>query len=317
MGTVYLARSPGGRKVAVKLIRADFATDTEFRRRFAREVTAVRAVSGAYTAPVIDADTECATPWLATAFVPGPSLWQAVRSEGVLSAEHVRELGAGLAEALVNIHAAGVVHRDLKPQNVLLGDDGPRVIDFGIARIDGSTAITQDGVYIGTPEFMSPEQFTRRQIDGAGDVFSLGSVLTFAATSLSPFGPGTSEQAMYRIVHEEPRLDAVPAELVGLIRSCLAKRPESRPSPTDLLDWLGGRAATRVDTGRPGNTLPLGPPPPPPAPEEERWPAPTLRDPAQALSGGGSSLVPNAQALLAAGLTDELVIEAARRDRRY
>jgi serine/threonine protein kinase len=339
MGAVYLARSRSGRTVAVKVIRMEFVTDPDFRRRFAREVAAAQAVSGPYTAAVVDADPEAAEPWLATAYVPGPSLWHAVRDGELFDERRVVELGAGLAEALVSIHAAGVVHRDLKPQNVLLAPDGPCVIDFGIARISGSSAITVEGVFVGTPEFMSPEQFSSRRIDGASDVFSLGSVLVFAATGHGPFGSGSSEQLWYRIVHEEPDLTGVPAGLTTLIRHCLAKRPETRPRPADLVNWLASRVtehtalrplppepdpyadryADPYSGVGPGPEPAPGPgPEPDPAPEPAPTHPPTLVDPGPAAPDipvppgrdADDSLALDAHALLLAGLTDELVIEA-------
>ena len=316
MGTVYLARSPGGRSVAVKVIRDDLALDPDFRRRFAREVAAARAVNAAYTAPVVDADTDCATPWLATVYVPGPSLWHAVSNEGVFRPGKVRTLGVGLAEALTRIHAAGVVHRDLKPHNVLLADDGPRVIDFGISRVSGSSAITEPGVFLGTPAFMSPEQFTGARISGASDVFSLGAVLTFAATGTGPFGEGTNEQLHHRILYREPELDRVPVELAPLIRRCLAKRPEDRPAPLDLLH--GFDRCTVADEDRPTVVIPP-PRPRPPIPPLPGHP-PTVRadgvrkaEPAR--SDRRSDPLLDVRALLDAGLTDELLTEAVRRGR--
>ncbi|WP_380558131.1 protein kinase domain-containing protein [Streptacidiphilus alkalitolerans] len=238
MGRVYLARSRGGRRVALKVIRAELADDPDFRARFAREVASARAVGGAFTVAVLDADAQAETPWLATEYVAGPSLSEAVREHGPLPADSVRALAAGLAEALVAIHRAGVIHRDLKPSNVLLASDGPRVIDFGISRAVEATELTRTGVIVGSPGFMSPEQIEGHQVTPATDVFSLGAVLAFAASGAGPFGEGSAPSLLYRVVHSEPRLDAVPEELRGLVGSCLAKDPVSRPGPDALLDRL-------------------------------------------------------------------------------
>lgn len=208
MGWVYLGRSPAGREVAVKVVRPELAAEGEFRERFAREVAAARVVSGAYTAAVIDADTEADLPWLATMYVPGPSLAEAVRTDGPLPEPQVRRLGAGLVEALQAIHAARVVHRDLKPANVLLASDGPRVIDFGISRVDGAPGLTQAGIVVGTPPFMSPEQIKGAQAGPPSDVFSLGGVLVYALTGRAPHGSG--EAVRYRVVLAAPELDGVP-----------------------------------------------------------------------------------------------------------
>jgi serine/threonine protein kinase len=240
MGQVYLARSPGGWLVAVKVIRPDLAEEDGFRARFAREIAAARNVSGMYTAPVVDSDAEAKRPWMATAYVPGPSLSAAVKDGGPLPLASVLTLAAGLAEALGAIHRVGVVHRDLKPSNVLLGADGPRVIDFGISRAAERTALTESGAVMGSPGFMSPEQATGRgQVGTASDVFSLGAVLTFAATADGPFGGGTIPALLYRVVNEEPDLTRVPARLRPLIERCLAKSPAARPTPADLLTILG------------------------------------------------------------------------------
>src|SRR5262252_3371017 len=191
MGRVFLGQSPGGRLVAVKLIRPELAADPEFRARFAREVAAARHVSGMFTAAVVDADPEGPQPWLVTAYVPGPSLSAAVGRHGPLPVSSVLTLAAGLAEGLGAVHAAGMVHRDLKPSNVLLASDGPRIIDFGIARALDAPALTQTGGVLGSPEFMSPEQALGRPAGPASDIFSLGAVVTYAATGASPFGDGT------------------------------------------------------------------------------------------------------------------------------
>jgi outer membrane protein assembly factor BamB len=237
MGQVYLGRSPGGREAAVKLVRPELAGDAEFRRRFAREVAAARRVSGAFTAGVLDADAEGTPPWLATVYVPGPSLADAVANHGPLPLESVLALGAGLAEALEAIHAAGVVHRDLKPSNVLLAADGPRVIDFGISVAAEATALTRTGTVIGTPGYMSPEQLTGgTPVGPPSDVFSLASVLVYAATGTGPFGDGGGHALSFRVVYEAPELAAVPGPLRALAEPCLAKKPDQRPTVAWLLD---------------------------------------------------------------------------------
>lgn len=237
MGRVYLGRSRGGRVFAVKVIRPELAEDREFRLRFAREVAAARLVNGVYTAGVVDADPEGSPPWLATAYVPGVSLDRAVAEHGVWPEVSVTVLAAGLAEALEAIHGAGLVHRDLKPSNVLLAADGPRVIDFGISVAGGGAGtLTRTGVVVGTPGFMSPEQLTGGEIGPASDVFSLGAVLAFTAAATSPFGTGSAQGLMFRIVYEEPDLGAVPERLLPLVVRCLAKRPEDRPGLAEILD---------------------------------------------------------------------------------
>ncbi|MHA6762510.1 serine/threonine-protein kinase [Streptacidiphilus sp. PAMC 29251] len=238
MGRVYLARSRGGRRVALKVIRAELADDQDFRARFAREVASAKAVGGAFTVAVLDADPQAETPWLATEYVAGPALSEAVREHGPLPVDSVRALAAGLAEALMAIHRAGVIHRDLKPSNVLLAADGPRVIDFGISRAVEATELTRTGVIVGSPGFMSPEQIEGLPVTPATDVFSLGAVLAYAATGAGPFGEGATPALLYRVVHSAPRLDAVPEQLRGLVGSCLAKDAAARPSPDALLDRL-------------------------------------------------------------------------------
>jgi eukaryotic-like serine/threonine-protein kinase len=235
MGRVYLGLSPGGRPAAVKVIRADLAQDPEFRARFRREINVARKVSGLFTAPVIDADVDGEVPWLATAYVGGPSLADAVRDHGPLPVRSVLELAAGLAEGLSAIHAAGVVHRDLKPTNVLLAEDGPRVIDFGISRAVEASALTHTGLVVGSPGFMSPEQAEAREVGPPSDIFSLGAVLAFAATGQGPFGAGSTPALVYRVVHSPPQLDRVPAEVRPLVERCLAKDPAHRPTARDLL----------------------------------------------------------------------------------
>ncbi len=239
MGQVFLARSAGGRLVAVKVIRAELADEPGFRARFAQEVAAARRVSGLFTAVVVDADVSGEVPWLATGYVAGPSLSDAVDTHGPLPAYSVLTLAAGLAEGLQAIHAAGVVHRDLKPTNVLLADDGPRVIDFGISRAAEASVLTQAGTVMGSPGFMSPEQAEGRQVGPASDVFSLGTVLAFAATGEGLFGSGSPPTLMYRVVHQPADTSRLPVEIRSLIEHCVAKDPQQRPTTADLLAELG------------------------------------------------------------------------------
>ncbi len=239
MGRVFLGRSVGGRPVAVKVIRADLAANPEFRARFRREVAAARQVNGLFTAGVVDADADGLMPWLATVYVAGPSLEQAVAEHGPLPAEAVKALAAGLAEGLAAIHAAGVVHRDLKPSNVLLAADGPRVIDFGISRAAETGALTQTGLVIGSPGFMSPEQAEGGEVGPPSDVFSLGAVLAFAASGQGPFGTGLTAALVYRVVHSPPSLEKVPEEIRSLVERCLAKDPAQRPAASDILHETG------------------------------------------------------------------------------
>jgi serine/threonine protein kinase len=238
MGQVFLGRSPGGRLIAVKVVRSELAGQAEFRQRFAHEVAAAQKVSGLFTAPVVDADVDAPVPWLATAYVPGPSLADAITGHGPLPATPVLALAAGLAEGLGAIHAAGIVHRDLKPSNVLLADDGPRIIDFGISRAAEAAVLTGTGVVFGSAAFMSPEQARGHQVGPPSDVFSLGAVLTFAATGQGPFGTGSSNTVLYRVVFTAPDTSGLPARLRPLVERCLAKDPEQRPSTEQLLAEL-------------------------------------------------------------------------------
>ncbi|MPY37221.1 serine/threonine-protein kinase [Streptomyces adustus] len=235
MGLVYLARSASGRRVAIKTVRTELAEDQLFRVRFTREVEAARAVSGFYTAAVVDADPRAAVPWLATAYVPAPSLEEIVNDCGPLPAQAVRWLAAGVAEALQSIHGAGLVHRDLKPSNVLVVEDGPRVIDFGIASGVSNTRLTMTNVAVGTPAYMSPEQAKdSRSVTGASDVFSLGSMLVFAATGHPPFHGANPVETVFMLLREGPDLEGLPDELRPLIESCMQMEATGRPNPADL-----------------------------------------------------------------------------------
>ncbi|AZM48026.1 serine/threonine protein kinase [Streptomyces sp. WAC 06738] len=252
MGRVFLGRSPGGATVAVKVVHPHFAHDDEFRARFRREVEAARRVGGAWTAPVLDAGPDDDVPWVATGYVAGPSLSDAVAEHGPLPEETLRPMGAGLAEALAAVHGLGLVHRDVKPSNVLLTLDGPRLIDFGIARAtDGTASLTASGASVGSPGYMSPEQILGRPVTGAGDVFSLGAVLVFAATGQSPFPGDSAPTLLYLVVHEEPQLHGLTGELGELALACLSKDPAGRPEPAELVDRLtaGGEAAHLVRPG--------------------------------------------------------------------
>ncbi|MES4889157.1 PQQ-binding-like beta-propeller repeat protein [Streptomyces sp. NPDC096012] len=245
MGVVHLARSTSGMKLAVKVVHAEFARDPEFRGRFRQEVAAARRVSGAFTAPVVDADPEAERPWMATLFIPGPTLSEHVKRNGPMAPEQVRRLMAGLAEALRDIHRVGVVHRDLKPSNVLLAEDGPKVIDFGISRPTDSELRTETGKLIGTPPFMAPEQFRRpREVGPAADIFALGSVLVHAATGRGPFDSDSPYVVAYQVVHDEPDLTGMPESLAPLVRRCLAKEPDERPTPDELMRELRSVAAS-------------------------------------------------------------------------
>lgn len=261
MGLVYLARSASGRRVAIKTVRAELAEDQLFRVRFTREVEAARAVSGFYTAAVVDADPRAAVPWLATAYVPAPSLEEIVNEAGPMPAQAVRWLAAGIAEALQSIHAAGLVHRDMKPSNVLVVEDGPRVIDFGIASGVSNTRLTMTNVAVGTPAYMSPEQARdSRSVRGASDIFSLGSTLVFAATGHSPFHGANPVETVFMLLREGPDLNGLPDELRPLIESCMRMEAESRPTPADLQAQLAPHlfSTGSDDTGTASAWLPPG-----------------------------------------------------------
>lgn len=300
MGLVYLARSASGRRVAIKTVRTELAEDQLFRVRFTREVEAARAVSGFYTAAVVDADPRAAVPWLATAYVPAPSLEEIVNDCGPMPVQAVRWFAAGVAEALQSIHGAGLVHRDLKPSNVLVVEDGPRVIDFGIASGVSNTRLTMTNVAVGTPAYMSPEQAKdSRSVTGASDVFSLGSMLVFAATGHAPFHGANPVETVFMLLREGPDLSGLPDDLRPLIESCMQMDPTARPNPADLQAqlaphlfgsgsddsgtasaWLPEKAVSLIETrrgGRPaakpqqtsgrsgGGARPAPVPPPPPS----------------------------------------------------
>ncbi|MDB1088959.1 serine/threonine-protein kinase [Streptomyces sp. ACA25] len=234
MGVVYLGSDRRGQRVALKVIRPDLAEDPEFRSRFAREVSAARRIRGGCTARLVAADLDAAKPWFATQYVPGPSLHDRVADGGPLPAAETAAIGAALAEGLVAVHEAGVVHRDLKPSNILLSPKGPRIIDFGIAWSTGASTLTHVGTAVGSPGFLAPEQVRGAAVTPATDVFSLGATLAYAALAESPFGQGSSEVMLYRVVHEEAQLHGAPPALAPLLRACLAKSPGERPSTVQL-----------------------------------------------------------------------------------
>ena len=249
MGVVYLGSDRRGQRVALKVIRPDLAEDQEFRSRFAREVSAARRIRGGCTARLVAADLEAERPWFATQYVPGPSLHDKVAEEGPLTAADAAAIGAALSEGLVAVHEAGVVHRDLKPSNILLSPKGPRIIDFGIAWATGASTLTHVGTAVGSPGFLAPEQVRGAAVTPATDVFSLGATLAYAAMGDSPFGHGSSEVMLYRVVHEEAQLRGVPDALAPLVRACLAKDPEDRPSTLQLSMRLKEIAAREAQGG--------------------------------------------------------------------
>ncbi|MEU6993386.1 protein kinase [Streptomyces sp. NPDC046465] len=254
MGVVYLGSDRRGQRVALKVIRPDLAEDQEFRSRFAREVSAARRIRGGCTARLVAADLDADRPWFATQYVPGPSLHDKVAAEGPLSAADVAVVGSALAEGLVAVHEAGVVHRDLKPSNILLSPKGPRIIDFGIAWATGASTLTHVGTAVGSPGFLAPEQVRGATVTPATDVFALGATLAYAGMADSPFGHGSSEVMLYRVVHEEAQLHGVPDALAPLIRACLAKDPEERPSTLQLslrLKEIAAREAQGIGDVRP------------------------------------------------------------------
>lgn len=274
MGRVYLSHTQGGRPVAIKVVRPELADDPAFRRRFRREMEAARRVRGAYTAELIDGDADGAPPWLATLYVPGPSLAEAVGRGGALPVPAVLWLTAGVAEALQAIHGAGIVHRDLKPSNVLLASDGPRVIDFGISLATGVSSYTATGSTIGTPQFMAPEQASGGTVTAATDVFALGQTVAFAALGEALYGDGPAVSVLYRIVHSEPDLSPLPARLRPLIARCLAADPAERATLAEVLEWCREQLGEDADAGAgptvwrevTGPEVTVPPPVPDPAP---------------------------------------------------
>ncbi|MEU8626174.1 serine/threonine-protein kinase [Streptomyces sp. NPDC048669] len=249
MGRVYLSHTPGGRPVAIKVVRPELADDPDFRRRFGREIRAAQRVRGAYTAELIDADADGVPPWLATLYVPGPSLSEAVARRGPLSVTAVLWLMAGMAEALQAIHAEGIVHRDLKPANVLLAADGPRVIDFGIALAADGTSYTATGQTVGTPAYMAPEQASGQEVTAATDVFALAQTAAFAVLGRPLYGDGPGVYVLYRIVHSEPELSLLPEPLRPLFARCLAADPAERATPAEVVEWCRQRLGAEADAG--------------------------------------------------------------------
>ncbi|WP_331727923.1 serine/threonine-protein kinase [Streptomyces sp. NBC_00158] len=259
MGQVFLGASASGRRVAVKLIRPELAGTARFRERFAREAAAARQVGGFHTAQVVDAGPAAEPPWLATAFVPGPTLQRLVDAEGPLDPAAVLRLGAGIAEGLAAIHRCGLVHRDLKPGNVIMAGDGPRIIDFGIAHESGADAMTRTGPVMGTYAYMSPEQVRGEALSPAGDVFAFGSVLAFAATGRSPFDATTVPAIVHRVVSEAPRLDGLAVPLRELVGACLAKDPAQRPGMDEVLARLSVTGPGPAAGGAPGGAAGAAP----------------------------------------------------------
>jgi eukaryotic-like serine/threonine-protein kinase len=251
MGRVYLASTPAGRPVALKIVRSELGEDPNFRTRFRREIEAAQRVHGLYTAQLVDADPDATPPWLVTTYVPGPSLEEAIEHQGPMPEAMVFRLIAGVAEALAAIHAADVVHRDLKPSNVLLASDGPRVIDFGIAQAQEATSLTRSDVMMGSPDFLSPEQVLDLPITPAIDVFALGSIAVYAAVGRPPFGYDNIMAVAHRVVHEPPDLTGCPAQLLTLIEACLEKQAKDRPSPGQIIEFCVTRAATTADSSQP------------------------------------------------------------------
>lgn len=327
MGRVYLGRTPAGSAVAVKVVHRAYAGDASFRQRFAQEVAAARRVQGLYTVPVVDADLQADEPWLATAYVPGPSLQHAVAEHGPLPADAALALIAKVAEALQSIHAADVIHRDLKPSNIILTAEGPKVIDFGIARAADVTAVTATGMRTGTPAYMAPEYIRGQSVTEAGDVFALGVVAHFAATGRLAFGGGNDHGVTYRVLEQAPDLDGCPEPVRAIAAGCLEKAPERRPTPAEVIAQCRGIATptvTDVDTltaapaprpapatpgppSAPGSPMAPGSPdaatrttPPPPGSAEADPPAtptPAAHAPTQVVAPDGEANPPGADPL--------------------
>ncbi|MBI0297466.1 serine/threonine protein kinase [Streptomyces sp. PRKS01-29] len=324
MGRVYLGRTPAGSAVAVKVVHREYAGDASFRKRFEQEVAAARRVQGLYTVPVVDADLRAEEPWLATAYVPGPSLQHAIAESGPLAADAALGLTARVAEALQSIHAADVIHRDLKPSNIILTAEGPKVIDFGIARAADVTAVTATGMRTGTPAYMAPEYIRGQDVTEAGDVFALGVIAGFAATGRLAFGGGSDHSVIYRILEQAPDLDGCPEPLRAIAARCLEKDPERRPTPAQVIAQCGpagttgiADAHTRTVVSPPGSgRVPPGPldapgsPSAPGSPDAETRtsmsprgsgpaapvppPAPAAHGPARGAAPGGPATPPDA-----------------------
>jgi hypothetical protein len=294
MGRVYMASTPAGRPVALKVVRPELGEDQVFRARFRQEIHAARRVHGLYTAQVLDADPAATPPWLVTAYVPGPSLQEAVTGHGPMPETMAFRLVAGIAEALQAIHAAGVVHRDLKPSNVLLAPDGPRVIDFGIARALEATSLTRSGMMVGSPQFMAPEQILDQPVTPAIDVFALGSLAAYAVLGRPPFGTGHTAAVSYRVLHEPPDLNGCPPQLRTLIDRCLRKDPAARPAPGEIVEFCRARATgTAIPWPVPPSPVPAGtgdPRAPAPAPVPGRPVPPRSMVSAVRLMYAGSAL---------------------------
>nr|WP_314174704.1 protein kinase [Streptomyces sp. DSM 40971] len=311
MGRVYLGRTPAGSAVAVKVVHREYAGDVSFRKRFEQEVAAARRVQGLYTVPVVDADLRADEPWLATAYVPGPSLQHAVAEAGPLPVDAAVRLVATVAEALQSIHAADVIHRDLKPSNIILTGDGPKVIDFGIARAADVTSVTGTGMRTGTPAYMAPEYITGQDVTEAGDVFALGVIAHFAATGRLAFGGGSAHSVTYRILEQEPDLDGCPEPLRAVAARCLVKDPQQRPTPAEVIEQCRPAAAPGIadaDT----RTAPAAPAAAPAAPAAPAGPGlhdaatspagspagsppalPTMRDPVRVAAPGPPATSPD------------------------
>ncbi|MFJ8658518.1 serine/threonine-protein kinase [Streptomyces sp. NPDC093795] len=308
MGTVYLARSRGGRTVAVKVARPELAADPHFRARFRAEVDAARRVGGFHTAQVVDADPDAAAPWLATAYIAGPTLSGLLAERGPMDEARLRQLGAALAEALHAIHTCGLIHRDLKPGNIIMADDGPRVLDFGIARALESTRLTSTGAAFGTPGFLAPEQAQGHEVGAPADVFALGAVLAAAAGGQA-FGEGTPMALMYRAVHEPPDLSALPPGLRPVVAACLAKDPADRPTPRGLLDEFapdpaGGGGSASADPVTHPPTLPAAQAEPSALAGPTSAAAPTATPPATPTAAPADGDIARAETVTAAPRTE-------------
>jgi serine/threonine protein kinase len=242
MGVVYLGQTSDRRLVAVKVVRSDRASDPEFVARFRREVRAAAGVAGFCTARVLAADLDARQPYYVTEYVQGPTLQEAVEDGGPLAGRSLEAFAVGVAEALEAIHAAGVVHRDLKPSNVILAREGPKVIDFGIARPIDATTLTQTGKVVGSVNWLAPEQLRTGKASEASDLFAWGGLVTFAGTGHAPFGAGPVGTIANRILHEEPDLRGLQGHLLESVRAALSKDPRQRPSTRGLLEWLVGRS---------------------------------------------------------------------------